>query len=132
MPEHLRCFSETIYGESPQSPKIQVDFSSRSEIPRNEIADILDQILNRMLEEFCASFSDRRDVPKNLKDLVVIEECGRNTLGIWSYIYHIQPVFFYVANHNEAKIFARKVQLRLPREIGHFFNPCFLDPIHCI
>lgn len=37
-----------------------------------------------------------------------------------------------VANHNEAKIFASRVQLRLPREIAYSFNPCYLNPIHCI
>jgi hypothetical protein len=59
------------------SSHLQVDFSSRFEIPRNEIAEILDQILDRMLKEFRASFSGRRDTPKSLKDLVVMEECGQ-------------------------------------------------------
>ncbi|CAG8708330.1 6490_t:CDS:2 [Rhizophagus irregularis] len=56
-----------------------LDFSSRSEIPRNVIVEILD----RMLIEFRASFSDRRDTPKSLKDLVPIQ-CVR-TIGSTQY-----------------------------------------------
>ncbi|CAB4405375.1 unnamed protein product [Rhizophagus irregularis] len=94
VPEHLRCFSEIIYENAPQTPKIQVGFSSRTRIPKGELVNIIRQLLSGMLEEFRNGYGDCANVPKSLSDLVVMEESGRNTLGVWSYNYHIQPTTF--------------------------------------
>ncbi|RGB26439.1 hypothetical protein C1646_770426 [Rhizophagus diaphanus] len=132
VPEHLRCFSEIIYENALQTPKIQVGFSSRTRIPKGELVNIIRQLLSGMLEEFRNGYGDCTNVPKSLSDLVVMEESGRNTLGVWSYNYHIQPTTFYVANHKEAKKFAYNVQRRMPRDIGYSFDPCYLNSIQCV
>ncbi|RGB23533.1 hypothetical protein C1646_806326 [Rhizophagus diaphanus] len=132
VPEHLRCFSKIIYENAPQTLKIQVGFSSRSQIPKGELVNIIRQLLSGMLEEFRNGYGDCANIPKSLSNLVVMEESGQNTLGVWSYNYHIQPTTFYVANYKKAKKFAYNVQRRMLRDIGYSFDPCYLNSIQYV
>ncbi|UZO20425.1 uncharacterized protein OCT59_012849 [Rhizophagus irregularis] len=131
-PEHLRSFLETVFPHSKQLLKILLSFSSYAKIPKTRIIKILSSVVRAMLEEFRANYGDRTGVPTSLSDLVVMDECGWHPLGYWSYSFHIQPTSFYVPNYSEAKNFADNVRFRLPRYISYFFDPCYLDPIHCV
>ncbi|RGB23037.1 hypothetical protein C1646_677405 [Rhizophagus diaphanus] len=120
LPEHLRCFSEAVFDDLPQSPSVHVKFSSPTPFPGTPLVNILKQILSGMLAEFCASYFDKANAPKDLTDLVVMDECGRDSYGFWTYSFHIQAPSFSFCNYDETICFTDKVISRLPKEIGLF------------
>lgn len=120
LPEHLRCFSEVIFEDLSQCLLIHVKFSSPTPFPGTLLVNILKKILSGMLAEFRASHFDKAKVPMDLTDLVVMDECGRDSYGFWTYYFHIQALSFSFCNYNETICFTNNVISRLPKEISPF------------
>lgn len=125
LPEHLRSFSEVVYGDVPRASMIHVGFTSRSKVTGTKIVNILKQVIRGILDEFIASYHDTVGLPKTPKDLVVMDECGKSTRGLWLYSFHIVAPSFTFANYDEANAFIDKVLLRVPKNIRHCVIPSY-------
>ncbi|PKY14758.1 hypothetical protein RhiirB3_508455 [Rhizophagus irregularis] len=115
--EHLRSFSEVVYGDLPQFPRIHVEFGSLHRLPGTKIVSLLKQILDGMLDVFRSKYSGITNVPKLPNDFVVMDEYGQNRHGYWTNDFHIQATSFAFTDYREAKEFTRHVRSSLPVEI---------------
>ncbi|CAB5394964.1 unnamed protein product [Rhizophagus irregularis] len=132
LPQHSQCFSEAVYDDLPQCPKIHVEFSSPYRFPGTEIVAILKQILHGILEVFRISNGDNERAPKTLEDLVLMDECGQDSSGFWVYYFHIQAPFFSFADHKEAQRFLSNVLLNVPPEVRLFIKKDYSHPVHFV
>jgi hypothetical protein len=130
--EHLRSFSEVVYGDLPQFPRIHVEFGSLHKLPGTKIVNFLKQVLDGMLEVFRVKYSGITNAPKSLTDFVVMDEYGQNRHGYWTNDYHIQATSFAFTDYKEAKEFTRHVRLSLPVEVGRFISLQYNDPIQLV
>lgn len=116
--EHSRSFSEVVYGDLPQFPRIHAEFGLLNRLPGTKIVSLLKQILERMLEVFRIRYSGITAVPKSPNDFVVMDEYGQNRHGYWTNDFHIQATSFTFANYKEAEEFTYHVRSSLPVEVG--------------
>ncbi|CAB5384678.1 unnamed protein product [Rhizophagus irregularis] len=103
-------FSEVVYGDLPQFPRIHVEFGSLNRLPGTKIVSLLKQILDGMLEMFRNRYSGIMNVPNSPNDVVVMDEYGQNRYGYWTTDFHIQATSFTFANYKEAKEFTLHVR----------------------
>ncbi|CAB5383410.1 unnamed protein product [Rhizophagus irregularis] len=130
--EHLRSFSEVVYGDLPQFPRIHVEFGSLHRLPGTKIVSLLKQILDGMLDVFRSKYSGITNVPKLPNDFVVMDEYGQNRHGYWTNDFHIQATSFAFTDYREAKEFTRHVRSSLPVEVGRFISLQYNDPIQLV
>ncbi|CAB5185115.1 unnamed protein product [Rhizophagus irregularis] len=67
---NFRSFSEVVYGDLPQFPRIHVEFGSLNRLPGTKIVSLLKQILDGMLEMFRNRYSGIMNVPNSPNDVV--------------------------------------------------------------
>ncbi|CAB5327171.1 unnamed protein product [Rhizophagus irregularis] len=130
--EHLRSFSEVVYGDLPQFPRIHVEFGSLNRISGTKIVNLLRQALDGMLEVFRDNYSGITNVPKSPNDFVVMDEYGQNRHGYWTNDFHIQATSFTFTDYKEAKEFTHRVRSSLPVEVGRFISLQYNDPIQLV
>ncbi|CAB4473587.1 uncharacterized protein OCT59_002886 [Rhizophagus irregularis] len=130
--EHLRSFSEVVYGDLPQFPRIHVEFGSLNKLPGTKIVNLLRPILDGMLEVIRTRYSGKSAVPNSLKDFVIMDEYGQNRHGYWTNDFHIQATSFAFTDYKEAKEFTRRVRSSLPVEVGRFISLQYNDPIQLV
>ncbi|PKY25676.1 hypothetical protein RhiirB3_440708 [Rhizophagus irregularis] len=124
-PPHLRCFSEVVFEDTPQTPMVHVGISSRSKMPKKKIVGTIESVITSMLEVFHTSYHNTKNVPISPKDLVVMDECGLSSHGFWIYSFHILAPSFSFSGYQEASIFLDNVALRVPKKIRQYlFLPC--------
>ncbi|PKY44785.1 hypothetical protein RhiirA4_514772 [Rhizophagus irregularis] len=116
--EHLRSFSEVVYGDLPQFPRIHVEFGSLNRISGTKIVNLLRQVLDGMLEVFRDNYSGITNVPKSPNGFVVMDEYGQNRHGYLTNDFHIQATSFTFTDYKEAKEFTHRVRSSLPIEYG--------------
>ncbi|UZO20440.1 uncharacterized protein OCT59_012864 [Rhizophagus irregularis] len=130
--EPLRSFSEVVYGDLPQFPRIHVEFGSLNKLPGTKIVNLLRQILDGMLVVFRIRYSGITNVPKSPKDFVIMDEYGQNRHGYWTNDFHIQATSFTFTDYKEAKEFTYHVRSSLPVEVGRFISLQYNDPIQLV
>ncbi|RGB25163.1 hypothetical protein C1646_675806 [Rhizophagus diaphanus] len=101
--EHLRSFSEVVYGDLPQFPRIHVEFGILNRISGTKIVNLLRQALDGMLEVFRDNYSGITNVPKSPNDFVVMDEYGMVT-G--------QTIFTYRPHHLHLQTIERLISLQ--------------------
>ncbi|CAB5384623.1 unnamed protein product [Rhizophagus irregularis] len=132
VPKHLRSFSEVVYGDLPQFPRIHVEFSSLNKLPGTKIVNLLRQILDGVLDVFRIRYSRITNAPKSPKDFVIMDEYGQNRHGYWTNDFHIQATSFTFTDYKEAKEFTYHVRSSLPVEVGRFISLQYNDPIQLV
>ncbi|RGB22676.1 hypothetical protein C1646_775709 [Rhizophagus diaphanus] len=119
--KHLRSFSEVVYGDLPQSPRIHVEFSLLNKLSGMKIINLLRPILDGMLEIIRTRYSGKSAMSNSLKDFVIMDEYGQNRHGYWTNNFHIQATSFVFTDYKVAKKFTCHVHSSLPVEkISHF------------
>ncbi|PKB98170.1 hypothetical protein RhiirA5_431803 [Rhizophagus irregularis] len=109
-------FSEVVYGDLPQFPRIHVEFGSLNKLPGTKIVNLLRQILDGMLVVFRIRYSGITNVPKSPKDFVIMDKYGQNRHDYWTNDFHIQATSFTFTDYKEAKEFTYHVRSSLPVE----------------
>ncbi|RGB23611.1 hypothetical protein C1646_774255 [Rhizophagus diaphanus] len=130
--EHLRSFSEVVYGDLPQFSRIHVEFGSLNKFPGTKIVNLLGQVLDGMLDVFRNRYSGIMNVLNSSNDFVVMDEYGQNRHGYWTNDFHIQATSFAFADYKEAKEFTLRVRSSLPVEVGRFVSLQYNDPIQLV
>ncbi|CAB4407997.1 unnamed protein product [Rhizophagus irregularis] len=130
--EHLRSFSEVVYGDLPQFPRIHVEFGSLNRISGTKIVNLLRQVLDGMLEVFRDNYSGITNVPKSPNGFVVMDEYGQNRHGYLTNDFHIQATSFTFTDYKEAKEFTHRVRSSLPIEVGRFISLQYNNPIQLV
>ncbi|PKC02222.1 hypothetical protein RhiirA5_381123 [Rhizophagus irregularis] len=128
-----RCFSEVVFNDLPQYPRIHINFASPSTFPGTKLVGIIREILDGMLKLFLTNYGDNENIPRALNDFVVMDDCGRDDEGLYVYSFHIQSITsFFFADYTETKKFTELLIKSLPRDIGLFVLRLPDEPFHFV
>ncbi|CAB5185064.1 unnamed protein product [Rhizophagus irregularis] len=58
-----RCFSEVVFNDLPQYPRIHINFASPSTFPGTKLVGIIREILDGMLKLFLTNYGDNENIP---------------------------------------------------------------------